>query len=308
MKNKTKAWHLLNFSQSESLPGENQTMSPFDSAFQNPGSGEGRPGEGRPGRGQLVEGRHAVLHPSARTSDRPLAGHKSDRRRRHARIASPFYANLEQEADQEQEDWKTRWLEQALEQLSQAEKIIQELQERVAFLEGLSMTDELTGLVNRRGFLCAYRRELAAARRSHSDHGVLVMIDMDGFKSINDTLGHAAGDAYLRAVGKVLTGLVREHDVVARLAGDEFAILLTGISPEIGALRCRQIGEAANLQTMVWNERTIPIRFSYGCCPYHANSREEEVMHQADLDLYHHKASRPSRASVVARSLLHVAA
>ena len=186
-------------------------------------------------------------------------------------------------------------------QLAEARATIAEQRERIAYLESLTTTDELTGLLNRRGFYGHFRRELAAARRhggdghsGHSGHsgGVLVIIDLDGFKRINDTHGHMAGDAYLRQVARLLAGTVREQDVVARLGGDEFALLLTGMDAACGAVRARQIAEAAGRHSVQWNNAELPVRFSYGVQPYGADDREEEVIRLADSLMYSNKAGR----------------
>jgi len=92
-------------------------------------------------------------------------------------------------------------------------------------LRELALVDELTGVYNRRGFLTAAEREWhRAARERHA--AMLVYIDLNGFKQINDTHGHAEGDRALRAVGDVLRAAFRGGDVVGRLGGDEFAILV----------------------------------------------------------------------------------
>ena len=88
--------------------------------------------------------------------------------------------------------------------------------------------DSLTGLLNREGFLDQAAAELSRAARSRSS-AVLVYVDLDGFKAVNDTLGHEAGDQALRRVGAELRDLVRPHDLVCRLAGDEFALLLVDL-------------------------------------------------------------------------------
>ena len=85
--------------------------------------------------------------------------------------------------------------------------------------------DGLTGLLNRGGFLARADDELARARRSHLS-AVVAYVDLDGFKAVNDVLGHEAGDQALQAVAAELRRLVRPHDVVARLGGDEFVLLL----------------------------------------------------------------------------------
>lgn len=183
-------------------------------------------------------------------------------------------------------------LEAALTKLAEAEETIAQQQERIAYLESLTMTDELTGLLNRRGFYSHLRRELAAARRNGAACGVLVMIDLDGFKGINDTHGHLAGDAYLRQVARLLSSQVREHDVVARLGGDEFAVLLTGLDAETGAARANQLADAARAQSASWNGQELPIRFSIGVQSYGAGDHEDEIVRQADVKMYGNKGER----------------
>lgn len=88
-------------------------------------------------------------------------------------------------------------------------------------------TDRLTGLANREAFMDQLRRRLDAARTDRRKHGLGVLfIDLNGFKAINDTYGHDAGDRALQEIGRRLSGQVRENDLVARYAGDEFVILL----------------------------------------------------------------------------------
>ncbi|MDP6120860.1 MAG: GGDEF domain-containing protein [Rhodospirillales bacterium] len=119
--------------------------------------------------------------------------------------------------------------EAAFEAASRAERRMAEQQRRIAHLERLAATDELTGALNRRGFESALKRHLAEARRHH-EPSVLVIADLDGFKPINDTYGHRAGDKVLRRVARLLMNNVRKTDYVGRLGGDEFAVLLTRTS------------------------------------------------------------------------------
>ena len=100
----------------------------------------------------------------------------------------------------------------------------EELESKAAKLEVEAFTDPLTGLYNRRYFEQALTEYLAAFSRAGAPLGLLTL-DIDHFKSVNDNYGHDAGDVVLRELAQLLKGLTREHDIVARTGGEEFAIL-----------------------------------------------------------------------------------
>jgi diguanylate cyclase (GGDEF)-like protein len=106
-------------------------------------------------------------------------------------------------------------------------RIAQHLQEQREQLEHLSLTDPLTGLPNRRAFEAHFSRALGLAGRKHSV--ALVMIDVDRFKGVNDRYGHGVGDQVLLALAQSLKALTRRADLAARLAGDEFTVLLSDL-------------------------------------------------------------------------------
>src|SRR5581483_9052415 len=95
-------------------------------------------------------------------------------------------------------------------------------------LRRLADQDALTGLLNRRGFLDGVQRELRRMQRAE-ERGALLSLDLDNFKQVNDSAGHAAGDRVLRATADVLRQRLRATDVVGRLGGDEFAALLLDV-------------------------------------------------------------------------------
>jgi diguanylate cyclase (GGDEF)-like protein len=175
--------------------------------------------------------------------------------------------------------------------LRQAESIISALEARICQLEALALTDELTGLANRRGFKTAFGRELALANRDTDAGGILVMIDLDGFKSVNDLWGHQAGDAYLRVVGQSLQDCVRSTDIVARLGGDEFAILMTHMDEKYGAKRLDKIMKTFSNRWLAWNGARLALRASFGSAVYTRGSNADIVMQSADMRLYAHKSS-----------------
>jgi diguanylate cyclase (GGDEF)-like protein len=203
----------------------------------------------------------------------------------------PFLFDLDSESPH-------RRLDRALAWAAEAQQIIAAQNERIAYLETLTMTDELTGLLNRRGFFSHFQRELAHAQRHPAAGGVLVMLDIDAFKTVNDTLGHDAGDAVLRRVAKLLGTLVRGQDVVARLGGDEFTILLTSVEAGPGTERAAALAHRLNSETLTWNGRTLPLTVSAGSCPYGIGDREDLVLRRADAAMYANKGKRqPGRRS-----------
>jgi diguanylate cyclase (GGDEF)-like protein len=177
--------------------------------------------------------------------------------------------------------------------LRKAQSIVREQQERINLLEKLSLTDELTGLTNRRGFYAAFDRELSLARRDARNQGILVMIDLDGFKDINDTWGHQTGDAYLCAVAQALHKNTRASDIVARLGGDEFGILMTHVDEHVGAKRLTELEQAFRKSEMTNQARAphrLALRASFGFASYTGGDVADAVMESADLRLYAHKA------------------
>lgn len=182
-------------------------------------------------------------------------------------------------------------LQKALSAAEEARRIIADQSARIAQLESLSLTDELTGLANRRGFEQALRRTLALATR-HNGSGVLAYIDLDDFKSINDRLGHAAGDAVLRQVGALLAANVRESDIVARLGGDEFVAVLVQADRANGMDRALSLQRILNRSFARHNGVTIPIRASMGAAIYGPDDDADSLIQRADQGMYADKNER----------------
>ena len=179
----------------------------------------------------------------------------------------------------------------ALAAASEVERRLAEQAERIAALERLAMTDELTGLLNRRGFLAEFRHALAAARRYDED-GVLVYMDMDGFKAINDTYGHAAGDEVLRHLASILKLNVRETDHIGRMGGDEFAILLTRTAWEDGLTRAQALEKAVNDTVVEREGRLLAVKASFGVQKYGADDDGDALLGRADNAMYRIKRVR----------------
>jgi len=183
-----------------------------------------------------------------------------------------------------------------VENLSAARKRIRELQERLAQLEGLAATDELTRLLNRRGFLEQLRRGLDTAR-SGGAPGVVIMCDLDGFKAINDRLGHDAGNRVLRELAADLIRQVRRTDAVGRLGGDEFGFLLAGASLSAGMQKVVALRQAVERLSLTVDGARLPLSASFGLVAYDGSETDEALLHKADMAMYEDKRRRaPSLA------------
>jgi len=175
-----------------------------------------------------------------------------------------------------------------------AEQRMGEQEERISFLEQLSATDELTGIPNRRGLRSALGRALASSAR-HQEPGVLGFLDMDGFKAINDEHGHMAGDAVLRYVAKCLKNHVRPEDTVARIAGDEFAMILSRCDAGQGRARLRALQREINNSLVNYAGSTIKIACSIGIQHFDGRTDPTELIEAADIAMYQDKENRKGR-------------
>ncbi|NQU58554.1 MAG: GGDEF domain-containing protein [Rhodospirillales bacterium] len=181
--------------------------------------------------------------------------------------------------------------ETAKENAKAAKLLIAHLQDRIAELELLAETDELTGLPNRRGFDNLLQRVLSGVSR-YDEQGVLIYIDLDAFKPINDSCGHAAGDEVLRQVATLLRDGIRDTDFAGRMGGDEFAVLLTRTNWENGFKRARRIEKQLNNSIVHWHGRMIAISASFGLQGYGAKEDGLDLLARADEAMYTTKRLR----------------
>jgi diguanylate cyclase (GGDEF)-like protein len=186
----------------------------------------------------------------------------------------------------------------ALTGLAAAERRVAELEARLAYLEGLTVTDELTRLLNRRGFLLELSRALETAR-SGGAAGVVMLCDLDGFKAVNDRHGHNAGNRVLRELSASLIRQVRRTDAVARLGGDEFGFLLAGAMLPTARHKAVALEQSIASLDLVVEDTPIQLSASFGLVAYDGSETEESLLHRADMAMYAEKRRRTSRLSLV---------
>ena len=166
-----------------------------------------------------------------------------------------------------------------------------QLKSRLAEAEGLADRDALTPLLNRRGFL----RELARARSLAQRTGAsasLVYFDLDGFKAINDRFGHAAGDLALTMVAQRLAANVRESDVVGRMGGDEFALVLLHADQTAAEAKAAALAATIEREPLAVGDEAVRIRISYGVREISPDSDPDALIAEADAAMFAAKRLR----------------
>jgi diguanylate cyclase (GGDEF)-like protein len=162
------------------------------------------------------------------------------------------------------------------------------LKARLMEAESLADRDVLTPVFNRRAFVRELRRVLAFSQR-YGGPASLIYFDLDGFKAVNDRYGHAAGDTALQAVAERLAGAVRESDVVGRLGGDEFGVILMHADHEAALAKARSLTSLIEDEPVPCGEWLTPIKISYGVGQILPGASAEQVIAEADEAMYAHK-------------------
>ena len=174
-----------------------------------------------------------------------------------------------------------------------------QLEEAVEKLEMMASTDPLTGIANRRAFNQAMERRFAEAMR-HDHDLAMIMIDLDGFKQLNDRLGHQAGDLILQRTGRILEANCRRSDLAGRFGGDEFVILLpeTDLSTaRVAAERIKDEFEHAAAAMLAHANPPVPVSMSIGisCLRHSQPVNPDQLVAHADEALYKAKATGKTR-------------
>jgi len=174
--------------------------------------------------------------------------------------------------------------------------------DRIVQLERLADQDSLVPAFNRRAFVREIERWLSFKRRYGAQVAVL-FFDLNYMKTINDTLGHSAGDAALAHIAELLRRHVRETDVVGRLGGDEYGVLLLNAGIEAARAKAAELAQFVRETPFYWQGWKVPLDVAFGTYEPTVNDTAEAALHAADQLMYERKElmRAESRAADVTR-------
>lgn len=173
---------------------------------------------------------------------------------------------------------------------------LQESQQRIVYLEQLADQDSLAPIANRRAFVRELSRIMAFSERYNSPSSI-IYFDVNGLKPINDTYGHPAGDAALMLVADQLVENIRESDVVGRLGGDEFGVILSQADEATAEEKARSLAAQIGNRPLEWNGTEIPIEVSYGTYTFRGGDTAGDALAAADRAMYLDKRNPKQDAS-----------
>ena len=167
---------------------------------------------------------------------------------------------------------------------------LERTRERLAHLERLADQDTLIPIANRRAFVRELSRVMSYVERYETPSG-LVHFDVNSFKGINDTYGHAAGDEALHVVSNIFLQSIRESDVVGRLGGDEFGIILAHTDRAGAIEKAEALVESMRRAPFTWAGKRIQLEVAYGIYTFQAGEDPGRALAEADRAMYAHKQS-----------------
>ena len=170
----------------------------------------------------------------------------------------------------------------------EVDRLRQELertQARLASTETVADQDGLLPVLNRRAFVREMSRIMSFGDR-YNLSASLIYFDLDGFKAVNDSFGHAAGDAVLHHVAQLLMDNVRESDVVGRLGGDEFGVILAKADQPQAEKKARSLSDLFLAQPFEWDGRPLALSFAYGVHAFKKGDAGDAALASADKAMY----------------------
>jgi diguanylate cyclase (GGDEF)-like protein len=182
-----------------------------------------------------------------------------------------------------------------MQEVDKLRRELQQSQQRIAYLEQLADQDSLTPIANRRAFVRELSRMMSFAERYNTPSSV-IYFDVNDLKVINDTLGHAAGDAVLAEVAQVLVKNVRDSDFVGRLGGDEFGVILAYTDQATANEKAAALGAAIAAHPVTWQGKTINVSASWGAHSFQSGNDAAGALDAADKAMYLRKKDRAKPA------------
>ena len=177
---------------------------------------------------------------------------------------------------------------------AEIQRLKKKLSQAMTLIEQLQMsadTDFLLDIPNRRGFERELKRAVSYIKRYHAA-GALIVLDIDRLKPVNDTFGHAAGDQVLKAIAGVLRRQVRASDVIGRLGGDEFGLLLWNLTEADAHAKAAALEQDVDRLSFLFDGRTITAGASAGVAVLGPHSEPGRALEEADCAMYVRKAQR----------------
>lgn len=179
--------------------------------------------------------------------------------------------------------------------IEHVEGLLAAREDRIRELENLSTADELTGLLNRRGFFEVFIRETGRAARKVNKGGILILIDIDNFHAVNKLYGQEAGDTCLKIIGHALKHEIRAMDAAARLGADEFVVLFSNTDRDRALERVQHLALRLNNLSFIWHGAEICVSASLGLKHYGEGDRADEIFRAADRHLQRNKQEKKEK-------------
>ncbi len=178
-----------------------------------------------------------------------------------------------------------------MEEVDKLRRSVDGMSKRLAAAEKLADQDSLLPIYNRRAFIRELTRMKASAERYNSNAS-LVYIDLDNFKEVNDTYGHRAGDHVLLELSQRLVASVRETDIVGRLGGDEFGLILSHTNQDAAAILAIRLPQELKDNPITWNGTPLEVGMSYGIVMIEPGLDALDTMELADDEMYQQKQKK----------------
>ncbi|MBM3523669.1 MAG: GGDEF domain-containing protein, partial [Alphaproteobacteria bacterium] len=159
-------------------------------------------------------------------------------------------------------------------------------------LEQLADQDTLAPIANRRAFVRELSRMMSYAER-YGTPSAVIYFDVNGLKQINDTFGHSAGDAALTRIAELLDRNIRESDVVGRLGGDEFGVILSHADTDAAADKAGSLAQVISESPFDWQGKAIALSVSWGVHAFSSGGDPSHALDAADREMYARKRSTP---------------